>query len=207
MTEALVAGLLAGYGIAIPVGAIAALLVGLSARTSLSVGAAAAMGVATADALYAAAATVGGAALASVVAPVRGPLRWVAAAVLVALAARTSVDALRSHRSPEALAPRGGLATPGRAFLALLGLTLLNPTTIVYFGAYVVGRHAGAEVTVLAAVTFVLAAFVASASWQLLLAMGGRLVARVLTGPRGRLATALVSSAVVGVLAVALVVQ
>ena len=49
MSEALVAGLLAGYGVAVPVGAIAVLIVGLTARTSLRVGAAAALGVATAD--------------------------------------------------------------------------------------------------------------------------------------------------------------
>ena len=52
---------------------------------------------------------------------------------------------------------------------------------------------------------FVLAAFVASASWQLLLAGGGSLVGRVLTGPGGRLVTALVSSVVIVGLAVALV--
>lgn len=44
---------------------------------------------------------------------------------------------------------------------------------------------------------FVLAAFVASASWQLLLAVGGALLGRVLTGPRGRLLTSLVSSGVI----------
>jgi len=49
------------------------------------------------------------------------------------------------------------------------------------------------------------AAFAASASWQLLLAGGGALLGRLLAGPRGRLATALVSSAVIVGLAVGLV--
>ncbi|NED75087.1 lysine transporter LysE, partial [Streptomyces sp. SID9944] len=49
---------------------------------------------------------------------------------------------------------------------------------------------------------FVLAAFGASASWQVLLAAGGALLGRALTGPRGRLATALVSSGVIMLLAV-----
>jgi hypothetical protein len=40
---ALVAGLLAGYGIAIPVGAVATYLVALTARTSLKIGACAAL--------------------------------------------------------------------------------------------------------------------------------------------------------------------
>ncbi len=48
---------------------------------------------------------------------------------------------------------------------------------------------------------FVAAAFAASASWQLLLAGGGSLVGRLLTGPRGRLITSLTSSAVIAVLA------
>ena len=49
MTAALLAGLLAGYGIAMPVGAVATYLVTLTARTSARVGAAGALGVASAD--------------------------------------------------------------------------------------------------------------------------------------------------------------
>jgi len=204
VTEALVAGLLAGYGVAIPVGAIAALIVSLTARTSLRVGAAAALGVATADGVYAAVAVIGGAALARLIEPISTPLRWVAAVILVALAVRTAVTALRHHRD-QTERPATGLATPGRAYLGLLGLTLLNPATIVYFGALVLGRQAADTVSAAGEVVFVLAAFAASASWQLLLAGGGGLVGRVLTGPRGRLATALVSSAVIIVLAVGLI--
>jgi arginine exporter protein ArgO len=47
-------------------------------------------------------------------------------------------------------------------------------------------------------------AFLASASWQLLVAGGGSLVGRLLTGPRGRMITALVSSAVIAILALRL---
>ncbi|SCF32367.1 hypothetical protein GA0070215_117105 [Micromonospora marina] len=46
-------------------------------------------------------------------------------------------------------------------------------------------------------------AFLASASWQLLVAGGGSVVGRVLAGPRGRLVTGLVSSALIAGLAVA----
>jgi hypothetical protein len=55
-------------------------------------------------------------------------------------------------------------------------------------------------------VVWVAAAFLASASWQLLIAGSGSLVGRMLTGPRGRLGTALVSSLVIVVLAAGLVV-
>ncbi|MEU8610096.1 LysE family transporter, partial [Actinoplanes sp. NPDC048791] len=96
----------------------------------------------------------------------------------------------------------GGLdtTTAGRAYLGVLGLTLLNPATIVYFAALVMGRGGTGG-----GVWFVVGAFVASASWQLLIAGGGALVGRLLTGDRGRLITAMVSSAVIAVLAVGLV--
>jgi arginine exporter protein ArgO len=200
---ALVAGVVAGYGVAVPVGAIAALLISLTARTSLRVGAAAALGVASADATFATIAVIGGAALAGLIAPITTPLHWVAAVVLLGLAARTAVTAWRHHREGATPKPVGGLSTPGRAYLGLLALTLLNPTTIVYFGALVLGRLAFAGPT--EAVLFVTGVVAASASWQLLLAGGGSLVGRALTGPRGRLATALVSSAVIAALAVVLV--
>ena len=206
MTGALVAGALAGYGVAIPVGAIAALIVSLTARTSLKVGASAALGVATADGLFCTAAVLGGAALARLIEPISTPLRWVAAAVLVALAARTAVTAWRHHSEGATPRAKTGLTTPGRAYLGLLGLTILNPATIVYFGALVLGRRADDGVSAWGQVLFVVGAFVASASWQLLLAGGGSLVGRLLTGPRGRLITALVSSGVIAILAAGLLI-
>ena len=206
MTGALVAGALAGYGVAIPVGAIAALIVSLTARTSLKVGASAALGVATADGLFCTAAVLGGAALARLIEPFSTPLRWVAAAVLVALAARTAITAWRHHSEGATPRTKPGLTTPGRAYLGLLGLTILNPATIVYFGALVLGRRADDGVSAWGQVLFVVGAFVASASWQLLLAGGGSLVGRLLTGPRGRLITALASSAVIAILAVGLLI-
>lgn len=195
--EALVAGLVAGYGVAVPVGAIAILVMSLAARTSLRVGAAAALGVAAADGLYAAAAVVGGAALAGLIAPIGAPLRWIAALVLLGLAVRTAVNAVRHHRDPARSVRSGGLSTPARAFAGLLGLTLLNPATIVYFAALVLGRQAADGVTPAGQAVFVGAAFLASASWQLLLAGGGSLVGRLLAGPRGRLVTALASSVLI----------
>jgi arginine exporter protein ArgO len=203
VSEALVAGLLAGYGVAVPVGAIAILLIGLTARTSLRVGVGAALGVATADGVYALVAVLGGAVLAGLIEPVSGPLRWLAAVVLVALAARTAITAVRHHRDPAAAPPRSGagLGTPARAYLGLLGLTMLNPTTVVYFSALVLGRQASDGLSGAGEAVFVAAAFAASASWQLVFVGSGNLVGRIFTGPRGRLVTALVSSVVIVVLA------
>ena len=196
MSAAFLAGVAAGYGIAVPVGAIAVLVVGLTARTSLRVGAAAGLGAATADGVYALVAVVGGAALAGLIAPVAVPLRWAAALVLLSLAVHTAWTAARRHRDP---APDRDArsTTPLRAYLAVLGLTLLNPATVVYFAALVLGRGDTGG-----GLPFVVGAFLASASWQLLVAGSGSAVGKLLTGPRGRLLTALVSSAVIAALAV-----
>jgi arginine exporter protein ArgO len=203
VTAALVAGLVAGYGIALPVGAVATYLVSLTARTCLRTGVCAALGVATADGVYALVATVGGAAVAAVVRPVLTPLRWASALVLLALAVRGAATALRQYRAHR-LSTRSAPPPPGpaRAYLSLLGITLLNPTTVVYFAALVLGDGAGDAVRPVEQGAFVLAAFVASASWQVTLAGGGALLGRALTGHRGRLATALVSSTVMTALAV-----
>lgn len=226
MTAAFLAGLVAGYGVAVPVGAIAVLILGLSVRTSLRVGAAAALGVATADGLYAAVAVLGGAAVAAVVAPVAGPLRVVAAVVLLALAVHGGWRTWRSRppsggsgsagpgsAGPGSAGPGSGgpgsgrgMDTPPRAFAGVLALTLLNPATVVYFAALVLGRADVARAAPAAAALFVLGAFVASASWQLLIAGSGTLVGRVLAGPRGRLVTGLLSSLIIAALAVAMLV-
>ncbi|WP_405106357.1 LysE family transporter [Micromonospora sp. NBC_01405] len=202
MTAAFLAGLVAGYGVAVPVGAIAVLILGLSARTSFRVGAAAAFGVATADGLYAAVAVLGGVAVAELVTPIAEPLRLVAAAMLFALAGHTAWRALRPRATSAGAGGGRGLGTPGRAFAGVLTLTLLNPATVVYFVALVLGHGEAVGPDRPSAALFVAGAFLASASWQLLIAGGGTLVGRALTGPRGRLVTALVSSAIIGALAV-----
>ncbi|MER7752502.1 LysE family transporter [Kitasatospora sp. NPDC097643] len=211
MTAALVAGLLAGYGVAVPVGAVAAYLAALTARTSLRTGACAALGVATADGVYALLAAVGGAGLAPLVQPVDRPLRIASALVLLALAARTAGTAIRAHHAHRPADPVAGATPPGvgpgpaRAYLTLLGITLMNPLTVLYFAALVLGDgRTGTAPDAPARAVFTLAAFAASASWQLLIASGGALLGRALTGPRGRLLTAVGSAVVVGGLAVRL---
>ncbi|USA00262.1 LysE family translocator [Streptomyces lydicamycinicus] len=207
LTEAFLPGLWAGYALAVPVGALAVLLVSVTARTSFRVGASAALGVATADGLYALAAVAGGAALSRALAPVAGPLRAFAAVVLLGVALRTAVRALR-HRGKEGGPDRDVLQRPGRAYLAFLGLTLINPWAVLYFSALVLAGGAGALGDGAAGpAAFVAAVITASASWQLFLAAGGAVLGRTLTGPRGRAVTALLSAVVVSALAVGLLVR
>ncbi|AEB46279.1 LysE/ArgO family amino acid transporter [Micromonospora maris] len=209
VTGAFLAGVVAGYGVAIPVGAIAVLILGLAARTSFRVGASAALGVATADGIYAGVAAFGGAVVAGWLAPFATPLRLVAAAVLLGLAGYGAWRALRPRGSADPAAgvgraARRGLDTPIRAFAGILALTLLNPATVVYFTALVLGRVELGGSGFALATLFTLGVFLASASWQLLIAAGGTMVGRVLTGVRGRLVTALSSSAIIAALAVAM---
>jgi arginine exporter protein ArgO len=197
VSAAFVAGVVAGYGVAVPVGAIGVLIAGLSARTSFRVGAAAGLGAATADGVYALIAVAGGAALAGVIAPIATPLRWAAAVVLLGLAVHTAAGAIRRRATTEDEQKRS--LTARGAYAGVLALTLLNPATVVYFAALVLGRGGSGG-----GLWFVVGAFLASASWQLLVAGSGSLVGRVLTGDRGRLITALISSVVITILAIRL---
>jgi threonine/homoserine/homoserine lactone efflux protein len=193
--SALVAGLLAGSGSAVPIGAVGAYLVQLSARNPWRTGVAAALGVATTDGGFALVAVLGGAAVAELLAPAVAVLRWVSTVVLVLHAVRTVAAGVR----PATAVAQVRAAAPGRTYLSLLGLTAVNPTTVVYFVALVVGlpdRPVGAGAGV-----FVAAAFVASASWQLLVVGAGMVLGRLVAAPPARRLTAIVSGAVMLVLA------
>lgn len=196
MFEVVVSGLVTGWAIAIPIGAVGAFLVTLSARTSFGVGAAAALGMATVDGGYALLAVVAGAAVADALEPVAHVLQVASGIVLLVIAALTAIHALgRTGGVREASAMR-----PLTAYLLFVGVTAVNPTTVVYFAAVVLGNQ---DLTSgpTQGVVFVVAAFAASASWQLALAGGGAALGRVATGHRAHLVTGLVSALVVAGLA------
>ncbi|QNE23360.1 lysine transporter LysE [Kribbella qitaiheensis] len=184
-----------------PVGAVATYVVALTARTSLKIGVYAALGVATADGLYALIATLGGSVIAPLIEPITTPLKWISALVLIALAVRSAATALNQHRRLTSSSPTKPppTPTPTRAYFGLLGMTMLNPTTVIYFTALVLGARS--TPSLLHQTVFVIAAFIASTSWQLLLAGGGALLGRALTSPHGRLSTALASSLLICALA------
>lgn len=212
MTAALLAGLAAGYGIAVPVGAVGTYVVTVSARSGWRRGAFAALGVASADAVYAVLAAVGGAVLASAVRPLATPLRVASVVVLLAIAGVIAIGAVRERRNAAGpaqanadAARRMGVRSDLGAYLAFLGITLLNPLTIVYFAALIVGGQGQLFTSTADRAVFVAAATVASASWQLLLAGGGALLGQAITRPRGRLLTALISSVVIAALAIRLI--
>jgi arginine exporter protein ArgO len=195
--EVALSGLVTGWAIAIPIGAVGAFLVTLSARTSFRVGAAGALGIATVDGAYATVAVVAGAAVAAVLEPVTDALTIASGVVLLVIAGLTAAHAIGTAGKVREVRPM----RPTAAYALFLGITAVNPTTVVYFAAVVLGnQHLVASAA--EGVVFVLAAFLASASWQLLLAGGGAALGRVATGHRAHLVTGLVSAVVIALLAV-----
>jgi threonine/homoserine/homoserine lactone efflux protein len=183
--DAFLIGVVAGYGIAVPVGAIAILIVQVGIRCGGRCAASAGAGAATADLVYAALAVTGGAALAGTVASVGEPLRWISAGVLAAIAVRGLWRGRRELPATAAALP--GPREYATTYVRFLGLTIINPLTVVYFAAIVLGLGLAEDLAGGAAIRFVLGAFLASLSWQLLLAAVGavarqRLPRRVVTG-------------------------
>ena len=203
----LVAGLVAGYAVALPVGPVASYLVGLAARHPWRVGVAGALGIATVDGVYALVTGLFGTLVADLVRPVAGPLRIVSAGVLVVLAAHGALAAWRERAASDGETRADPLTAP-RAFTRFVAITAINPGTVLFFAVVVTGGALMPDTTAAggsgaaAAVVYGLAAFVASASWQLALALGGTLLGRVRSGPRGRQGTALASSGLMVALAI-----
>ena len=80
-----------------------------------------------------------------------------------------------------------------------MGLTLINPLTVIYFSSIVLGNQGATGAT--RAIAFVCGVALASASWQALLAGSGAVTGRLLVD-RGRFATAVLGYGVVLVIAV-----
>lgn len=188
------AGALAGFAIAVPVGAIAILIIQTGLTRGAGDGLAAAAGAATADGIYATVAALAGAGVAALIGPLVVPLRIVGGVVLIGLGVR-SVLQLRTSASltDERAAPT---LTPSRrrTYLELLALTLLNPATIVYFAALTVGLPFFSGVG--ERLAFSTAAFAASFGWQSVLAVLGAAIGRR-GGERLRRPTTLLGAAVV----------
>jgi arginine exporter protein ArgO len=177
-----------------PIGGIGTYLVGLGARAPRPVAAAAALGVGTTDGLYALVAVVGGAALQNVLAPARDLLRLLSVATLVVLAAAALVAGVRRYRNGSGAARTGTQFGMVRAYLTLLGLTAVNPATLAYFTALVLGSQSGSHHGGLDRALFVVAVFVASAAWQLTLVATGAAIGHVAGGRRGQLTIAVASA-------------
>jgi threonine/homoserine/homoserine lactone efflux protein len=188
-------GILAGYGIAIPVGAIAILIVETGLRRGFRSGFSAGAGAASADILYALLAAVAGQTLAAALAPYAIFLRWLSAAVLICLGGwglwkLAKIEIVNTDRQTDTVK-----ASPAAVYIRFLGLTLLNPLTIAYFGALILGNGNSFDYWGDRAI-FVIGAGLASLSWQSLLAGLGALAHRHLS-PRFQFIASLLGNLVV----------
>lgn len=114
--------------------------------------------------------------------------------MLVAIGVRGLLT-LRQAHGPVAVTAHARAHRPhGRTYLELLTLTLLNPATVIYFAALTIGLpFLGGVAERLA---FAAAAFLASFSWQCLLAAFGAALGRG-SGHRLRTPTMLIGNLVI----------
>jgi arginine exporter protein ArgO len=197
-------GLVAGLALAVPLGAIGVLLIQEGATRGWIRGAPAAAAVATVDAIYCAAAIAAGSLLAPLVSTWAPWPTVIGGAALVGIAtwgvARippvdTSTDAITETSS-----------TPSwHRYLTFLGLTAINPATLVYFAALVTGLSILTASPATAAF-FVAGVGVGSLSWQLLLVCAGA-VLRWRTGPQVRRLTTIIGHSIVGAIGILMIVR
>jgi arginine exporter protein ArgO len=198
--RAFVGGVVAGLGIAVPVGAIAVLIIDLGMRRGFARTVPAAIGAASADLAYAAVAAVAGIAVAAALAPHQRRIELLSAMVLAGIVVYRLV---RLFRAGEDAHPGPTSDGPLATYAGFLALTLVNPLTVTYFAALILGLGddtlgSGADKAL-----FVIGAFIASAAWQLVLAGSGALLHHRLP-ERALLATALFGNALIAALAIRL---
>ena len=193
MAQAFLLGIAAGYAIAIPFGPIAVLIVRTGVRQGLRAAAAAGAGTATADLVFATIAMLFGAAASAFLAPILPAARLVAGAALAVIAVRGLL------LTPQPMEREPSSVRPGNTYLMFLGLTMLNPPTVIYFVSLAIALpEVSAEFASRAA--FVVGAFLSSLSWQEFLAVVGAMLHGRLT-PRLQRITAIVSSLIILALA------
>jgi threonine/homoserine/homoserine lactone efflux protein len=169
MNSALLAGIFAGYAIAVPVGVIAVLIIETGMAGGLRRGFAAGV-----TALFI------GSALSQILASALLPLQVLSGIVLISIGVRGLYAIWRGRRgevaNPNDPRVRGSVL---QLYLRFIALTALNPATVLYFLALAVGLP-GIGSDPLLAVAFTVGAAGASLSWQLLLGAIGAAAGRLL---------------------------
>lgn len=194
----LFSGLWAGYAIAIPVGAIAILILEIAMRRGFGLGVAAGAGAATVDLIYASTAGLAGQLLAEWLAPLSAVLKPVSACVLIGLGVYGLWRLGQTRHVPAAAnAPAPTIQHgAGRIYAQFIGLTLINPATVAYFIALILGPLSGELLTLADRALFVVGVGLASLSWQSLLAFIGALAHRRLA-PRWQTAISVLGNGMV----------
>ena len=200
MIRAFFEGGLAGFAVALPLGAIAMILIFQGAHYGWRVGAAAGLGVATADGLYALGSVLSGAAFAPEIRRVQAPLLYVSALVLVCIGALIVRSGWRSPAKSGATT----MLPPscGRSYMSMLGLTIVNPATVLYFVAYIATLKSDVLEFWPYGLLFVVGVALFSWAWQVFLAVVGSMFGSRLVTERGRRVSSIVGGGLVMLLAV-----
>jgi threonine/homoserine/homoserine lactone efflux protein len=191
--QAFLLGVAAAYAIAIPVGPIAVLILRTGVRRGLRAAAAAGAGAATADLVFATVAMLFGAAASAFLAPILAVARIVAAAALAVIAVRGVMAA------PQPIERESAGPDTRNTYLLFLGLTMVNPPTVIYFVSLAIALPE-VSVDLASRTAFVVGAFLASLSWQEVLAIAGAMLHGRLS-PQLQRITAIVSSVIILALA------
>ena len=201
---ALLTGMIAGFAVAMPLGAIGILLLHEAATRGWRSAAAGAAGIAVVDALYATVAVAAGTRVASELAGHEREVRLAGAAVLAVVAAWGIRGVLARRQAAGGKNPRraGPRSRPTATFARFVALTAVNPLTASAFAVLAVG-FSGRWPTAADQLAFVFGVGVASLAWQLALVAAGALVG-ARAGERTRTTLGLAGFGLVGVLAVVL---
>ena len=195
-----VQGLIAGYGIAIPVGPIAILIVEIGIRRGFPVAFCAGAGAASADLVYATAASIAGTFLVSVLRPYSTVIHTASAVALIAIGLWLLY---LSRKNQDTRVDEFRVSSRSGAYGLVFGLTLLNPLTVAYFTTLILGLRTNIASSPGDVVFFVSGAFLASLSWQSIVACVGGLVHERLSANL-RLATFAVGNSIIVLMGVLL---
>jgi threonine/homoserine/homoserine lactone efflux protein len=177
---ALVAGLVAGFAIAMQVGAVSLLLIEASVVRGPRIGLAAGMGVATADLTFAVIAAAAGGAAGAALSSHEAEIKVIAAVVLAAIAIHGLVKIAHGSGAAALGAPQAG--TPAGHYARFLAITMANPLTIASFAAVAAALSLDGPS---AAIAFAAGVGVASAAWHVGLTLAAGHAGRWIT-PRIR---------------------
>lgn len=173
--DILLAGTLAGLGLAIPLGPMAILLISTTIKHGRQTGSFGALAMASVDFSYAALVFAFGSALIAVLADWVYPLRILGSVILVYVAARILLEARKSSKidAPElANSP----ISKSKTFAKFFGLTVLNPATAFYFVGITPSVAALSQGSAITSIfLFAAGVFIGSGVWQFFLVFAATL--------------------------------
>jgi len=162
-------GLIAGYGIAIPVGPIGILIVEVGIRRGFRLAFFAGLGAASADLIYATLAGLAGTFLVEVLKPISSVIQYVSASALITIGLWMIYQERRSGRNMQRTTSDASTGCL-RTYVTFFGLTLFNPLTVTYFTSLILGLRFSIITAPMDVMIFVIGTFLASLSWQTLIA-------------------------------------